>query len=324
MLPGIGPPGVPSPAEHSNPIFEDSMPIPRSQCDAWQSVGATKAAQATHEAVRAALAHDQSSLRGRDFEVFLQGSYRNGTNVRGDSDVDVVVQLNQIYHYNTDTLPPEQLASFKQHFSPASYSLSSFDNDVQASLVRYFGAGRTKVRNKCITVSGGSGTLDADVVVAAQYRRYKQFGTLLTQDYSEGITFWGRQDHLQIINYPKLHYANGVTKNSESHDNYKPAVRMFKNARTFLVENGKLAEATAPSYFIECLLFNAPANHFVDNSFDTFYNILNWLHETTDWSKFVCQNWEYYLFGSSNVQWSLTDAKTFKTAVVALWNEWGK
>jgi hypothetical protein len=48
--------------------------------------GAVAAAQATHEAVRAALSAEHSPIRGMKTDIFLQGSYRNGTNVRADSD----------------------------------------------------------------------------------------------------------------------------------------------------------------------------------------------------------------------------------------------
>ena len=34
----------------------------------------------------------------KDFKIFLQGSYKNDTNVYGDSDVDVVIRLDEIYY----------------------------------------------------------------------------------------------------------------------------------------------------------------------------------------------------------------------------------
>jgi hypothetical protein len=41
----------------------------------------------------------------KDFKIFLQGSYKNDTNVYGDSDVDVVIRLDEIYYTDLDQLP---------------------------------------------------------------------------------------------------------------------------------------------------------------------------------------------------------------------------
>lgn len=72
------------------------MGIPEGQLQTWSNQGATASSSAIYERIRIALQND-ASLRGRNFEVFLQGSYRNSTNIRGDSDVDVVVKLTDTY-----------------------------------------------------------------------------------------------------------------------------------------------------------------------------------------------------------------------------------
>src|SRR4029450_1975896 len=71
------------------------MAIPTTQLDTWSHQGAIATAQATHVSVRAALSHAQSLIRTHDYEVFLQGSYRNATNIYAESDVDIVVQLKE-------------------------------------------------------------------------------------------------------------------------------------------------------------------------------------------------------------------------------------
>jgi hypothetical protein len=72
----------------------------------------------------------------------------------------------------------------------------------------------------------------------------------------EGMRFWSRNDHGKIVNYPKLHYKDGVRKNSPERTNgwYKPRARIFKNARTYLVDQGTISDDLAPSYFLECPL----------------------------------------------------------------------
>ena len=64
------------------------MPIPESQLETWSHQGATVTSAATHRSIRAALdAHDwPDAMR---LNPYLQGSYANATNIRGNSDVDL-------------------------------------------------------------------------------------------------------------------------------------------------------------------------------------------------------------------------------------------
>ena len=52
---------------------------------------------ATPETVRGVLDDRNSPYHGHDYTIFLQGSYKNDTNVYGDSDVDVVIRLNKSF-----------------------------------------------------------------------------------------------------------------------------------------------------------------------------------------------------------------------------------
>ncbi len=75
------------------------MAIPEEQLEVWSHQGAITTARQTHESIRTALS-SHGWPDGVDFEVYLQGSYKNATNVRGDSDVDVVVQLKSTFYHN--------------------------------------------------------------------------------------------------------------------------------------------------------------------------------------------------------------------------------
>ena len=52
---------------------------------------------------------------------------------------------------------------------------------------------------------------------------------------------------------------------------------MFKAARNRLVDKGALTKDDAPSYFIECLLYNVPDHLFEDKLAPTYTGILDWL-----------------------------------------------
>ena len=83
------------------------MPIPESQLETWSHQGAVTTAKQTHESIRKAL-DPYIWPTGVKYEVYLQGSYKNTTNIRGDSDVDVVAQLNSTFQRDLSELPDYQ------------------------------------------------------------------------------------------------------------------------------------------------------------------------------------------------------------------------
>jgi len=283
------------------------MAIPESQLETWANQGAITTAKSTADSIKNALNSYTDWPDGIDFEVYLQGSYKNDTNIRGDSDVDVTAQLNSTFYSN---LSEDQKGILG--LTPASYHLSDFGADVLKILKNYYGQSQITEGNKSIKIKANNGRLPADVVVCSQYRRYK---TVNSYDYIEGMCFWTKNDNRQVINYPKAHYDNGVTKHQNSSKWYKPMVRLFKNCR------GNISGDATPSYFLECMLYNAPNSKFGTSYGDTFCNILNWFNENS-LDNFVCQNEQLNLFGTSQEQWSTSEAKTFIKNLISLWNNW--
>jgi len=298
------------------------MAIPESQLETWSRQGATTTAKATHESIRAALDAGSSPVRYKDIEVYLQGSYKNDTNIRGDSDVDVVVQLNSTFQHDLSELSPHEKSLYEAAFPNADYFWQNFRADVITALQNYYDSWTVDPGNKAIEVARNSGRLPAHVVPCIQYRKYHYFQSADDQLYTEGIVFYGNRDGRRIINFPKKHYDNGVTKNSPSRTNgwYKPVVRMFKNARTYLAGQRVISEELAPSYFLESLLYNVPDSAFGANFQTTFYQVVGWWLATAEKSRFVCQNEQYYLFGASPEQWSIADAEVFIAALATLWD----
>jgi tRNA nucleotidyltransferase (CCA-adding enzyme) len=68
------------------------MGIPTRTLDSWTSTGADRGSKTTRRAIYNALRSERSPLEQKDddYDVHTQGSYRNSTHIRGDSDVDVI------------------------------------------------------------------------------------------------------------------------------------------------------------------------------------------------------------------------------------------
>ena len=295
------------------------MPIPESQLTTWSKQGAITTAKSTHESVERVLRRHGPSV---DYEVYLQGSYRNSTNIYGDSDVDMVVQLNSTFRYEISHLDTGQQSAFHRAYpGVASYHWRDFRRDVLSALVAGFGAGAITEGSKCLKVAGGSGRLPCDVVPCLDYRHYNSFTGVGPEDAIRGITFWSQPDGRQIVNFPRPHYDNGVTKHQNTSKWFKPVVRMLKNARNAAVRKGYLDDGTAPSYFEECFVYNAPASAFGGSYGDSFCNVVNWW-ANNDLTYLDCQNEVTLLFGNTPEQWSEPSAKQLITGLNSLWNNW--
>lgn len=287
------------------------MAIPESQLEIWSHQGAITTAKRTHESIRTALAEHEWPEVMR-WEAYLQGSYKNSTNIRGNSDVDLVVEGGpSFYHSGLTEDQKRQLG-----ITPAQFNFAQFRNEVIAALTTYYSNDLidTTSSDKCIRVIGGSGRLNADVIPCMEYRRYK--GTQLT---SKGMTFFTIPGDKQIINHPKLHYQNGVAKNGDyrTWGRFKGMVRVFKNAREHFTEDAN----DYSSYFIECLMYNVPDECYLPDSASSYVAIVNYL-SSADISKYVTQSQQEFLFGDGSTQWSVPDAKQFVHKLAELWKRW--
>jgi hypothetical protein len=293
------------------------MALSESQLDTWSHQGSVQQSSSTYQTVRAALLDAKAAYGNKDFEVFLQGSYGNDTNIYAESDVDTVIRLDSIYGYDVSALPPEQLAAFQQSFSKANYTFDEFKTGVLTRLSNAFNKDNVTQGNKAIKIKANGSRRSADVVVCYQFRCYTRFFSLNDQAYATGVTFPTTSG--QIINYPKWHSENCTAKHQATNSWFKPMVRIMKNMRSKLADDGKIAKDTAPSYYVEGMLWNVPNDKFGSSYVETFCNCINWLCQT-DRSKLKCAHEQHALLGTSNVQWSANNCDMFLSAIIKLWN----
>jgi hypothetical protein len=205
---------------------------------------------------------------GDSVNIFLQGSYKNSTNVRQDSDVDIVVCYNQAYFFDDSALS-EHDKNHHTSLKDGDYSFSQFKIDVERALKNKF-LNSAERDNKCIFVKGNSYRVKADVVPCFVFNRFnKEYrveakGIKLISDKGESIA-----------SFPDQHYENGCAKNDITNRNYKAVVRVLKNVRNDLVDNGKIDEKLMSSFFLECLVWNVLHHHFYSQlNKDSINNII--------------------------------------------------
>src|SRR5262245_45224159 len=111
------------------------MSIPESQLQTWSNIGATDLPQKTHASIRNAIESFKGWREQIVYDIYLSGSYVNSTNIHGNSDVDVVIEVTSISYSNLSGEEKQAL-----NITPATYSWDIFRQDVITALTNYYGS----------------------------------------------------------------------------------------------------------------------------------------------------------------------------------------
>lgn len=297
------------------------MPIPEAQLETWSHQGSIAQSSGTYNAVKNVLQANPAPYAGKRFEVFLQGSYGNDTNIFAESDVDIVIQLNDCFYSDLEGLSEPEKNAYKSAFVDATYTLATFKQDVLSVLRAQYGGAVTEGA-KAISIDANGTRRKADVLVACQFRRYFKFRSSADSSYAEGLCFFNSAGD-RIANYPRYHSGNLTARHQASGKWLKPMARVLKNMRSRLVNDGLIASGVAPSYYLEGLLYNVPLDKLAGSYQDCVVNLLNWYRNEADKTNLECANEQYYLLrNNSHTCWNQPDCDAFIEAAVTLWNNW--
>ncbi|MFI2780002.1 nucleotidyltransferase [Streptomyces sp. ALB3] len=216
---------------------------------------------------------------GISLSFLPKGSYKNNTNVRADSDVDIAVIHKGFYYYDDSAIRQGD----KVTHSPVTckrYDGAEFRAELEKAMRSAYGPDCDTSGSTAIEIAENSGRVKADVVPSFQHRKY-YYDTQGNIRYFEGTTT-RRTNGEWVVNYPAQQYANGVAKNDSSRTGkrYKQMVRILKRVENDLVAAGKIE--ALPSYFMECLVYCAP---------DTLFNHQSSTPLTDDFSAVVSHIW---------------------------------
>lgn len=297
------------------------MPIDEKQLDTWSHQGSIQQSSQTYNSIKNVLESDGTPYADKAFKVFLQGSYGNDTNIYAESDVDIVIKLDDCFQSDLSELAQEERDAYSAAYPNATYTHVEFKADVLDVLNDAYG-GDVAPGDKAIAIAANGNRRKADVIVAIQYRRYHKFRGIYEQNYTEGICFWNKAGSV-IANFPKQHSANLTSRHQASGTWLKPMVRVLKNLRNRCIADGLLAAGRAPSYYLEGLLYNVPSSKFESSYGDCFVNGFRWLQGEANKEELVCANEQYYLLrDNSHTCWEKADGEAFIGAAIDLWNEW--
>jgi hypothetical protein len=246
-----------------------------------------------------------TKLDHRDIRIFTQGSYRNNTNVRTDSDVDIGILCYDTFFHAF----PEGYTRESFGITPATYHYAQFKNEVGEALVSYFGAGAVSRGNKAFDVHETSYHVEADVAPFFEHRRYSTDGTYLS-----GVELLPDNGG-RVINWPEQHYQNGVEKNKATNRAYKSLVRILKSLCNEMSEQNVQQAKEVCGFLIECLVWNVPNSSFSHSEWtgDVRASLAHLFNNTKEEEK--CKEWgevselEYLFRGGQ--KWTRQQAFSF-------------
>jgi hypothetical protein len=296
--------------------------IREDQLEIWTSLGSVQQSSATYQPIKNVLEHANAPYASKKIDSFLQGSYRNDTNIRGDSDVDIVLRTRSLFYYNIDALPEPQQAEFKRiHPNAAVYDLAALKNDVVNWLFENYGGDLDSSGNKALRIKERGNRRSADILLVAPRRRYTRYISEQDRDFVEGVLLI-TSGGTRIINYPKQHSDNMTAKHQATNNQLKPTVRIFKNIRNKMVEEGIIRPETAPSYFIEGMLYNVPPQHFSSNRQQTVEACWGWINEC-DHGSLKCASGIHPLSRDNvSTSWPIQGYIDFLSGVRTLWRQY--
>ena len=296
------------------------MAIPEAKLITWSKQGSVPQSAQTYNTIKTVLEDANAPYHGKDFTVFLQGSYGNDTNVVRESDVDIAIRLDQTFYTDLTFLEPAAKEAYEKARDPATYGYQEFKGEVLEWLeTKYPGA--VKAGEKAIFLKGNGARRDADVLPCAVLRQYFGSSNGTDDKYAEGICFF-LPDGTRIENFPQQHADNCTTKHQDTDEWFKKVVRVYKNMRNQMIDDRVLDEGIAPSYFLEGMLWNVPDDKFGESFDASFVNTFNWVLQADQEKLTTASGFHWLVRDGHHVCWPRANFTAYLAAARDYWQEW--
>lgn len=269
----------------------------------------------TERMIRAAI-QEHPGFSDCTLKVYAKGSYANNTNVKADSDVDIVVQCNDVTYWEEASpgAHPTTYTPYTGQWTP-----SKLRAELVAALQAKFPSHVDTSGSTAIRIDSNTARVEADVVPAFSYEYHFANGT-----HRKGSRVY-KKDGSYLTNYPEQQLTNGRAKNNATGARYKKAVRIMKRVENAMVESNYHREV--PSFFMECLVYNCPNDILTRSTWTEIirgvivhvWGELDGAEPTESSKRWLEPNECKYLFHSSQ-PWTRADGRDF---VKAAWNYLG-
>lgn len=129
-----------------------------------------------------------------------------------------------------------------------------------------------------------------DIVLSLRYRDYSNDYYCNPKNFIGGVLIRTNKEEL-IINYPEQSRLNSIQKNKATAYYYKKIVRILKNIKNDMIENGVVGADNVSSYGLECMIYNVP-----NEVFNSYYECYSLKKITYNVVEYLCNNTYLYQY----------------------------
>jgi hypothetical protein len=265
------------------------------------------------------------SFVAEKIQIKPQGSYYNNTNVRKESDIDLLAVHPDIYiQYEPGVLQPNAYRALGYFDTGKTFinSAAQVRRQIIAQLGTRFGVHNIDASGrKAIRVNGIPGSR-ATVDITPCFVLHRVGWNALTSRYwtVNGIAILST-DGSWTFSFPDQHHDNAIAKRGRTRLRFKKIVRMAKRLRDELVQQGAIRLKEVPSFLIECLVYRAEDNAFLveaDDRYDRLRRVITrintQLHDPARCSSITDITGLANLFGNDRPWTSISALQFFNAA----------
>lgn len=266
--------------------------------------------------------HNYPGFDSEKCDIYIQGSYRNGTMTTENSKLEIIVEFPLDAFGQVEIYPILKTKKIlvdskfvKQrvvNFKPA-LSLGFIKNDLYNYLFETTQNSGIFKNNKTITFPE-SRNFPIAVEVLPGYG--------LKNDITKAVIIWDSLINKYVASFPELHCENLQKKNEKTNGNFIKIVRAVRTLRDLMIQNDIINTGFAPSYFMECLLYNVPDVIYTGNKLSNIYlKLINYLRNC-NLNNFVCAHEQFKMFGNNSDAWTTIKARSFIKLLIDIWSEY--
>lgn len=183
----------------------------------------------------------------------FQGSVPLDIHIKGHSDVDMLVILNDIILVKTPKLDGSECTSWDSR--PMEVLLQELRYESEESLPKQFPEVEIDMSGrKSIAMEGGSLKRKVDVVPSCWYDNYDYQRS--SEESDRGIMIYDKSSHTLVENSPFLHIKKINDKDKKYEGNLKKVVRLLKNTIADMDDEKKVVTKKLSSYDIAALAYH--------------------------------------------------------------------
>lgn len=250
----------------------------------------------------------------KDVEIYLQGSYACNTNIKFQSKIEVIVEINKTRDYDYNTMSFHDM-KFRDNFFidfDHYFDVKRFKAVLADELKKILGTKIILGTTTILIPAYGAIQHSFDIFPCFKYKFFRPEGGSIRSKlvYDEKL-----EEH--FLMFTNLHTINGNLKDSMTQGNFKRIVRMMKNIVAISAREDKNIHPVR-GYYIECLLYNVPNEMYLSHDqklSSIFLKIINWLN-FANMNDFVCQNQIWSLWGNADGFWEQHYARQFINDII--------